>query len=97
MQGVRKGVATQIKTENPAALPVHCFGHCLNLCLQDAGRQLPLLRDTLDTVKLIKYSPKRAHLINEKLVEADSDSVVTVKTLYITRWTARTSAIEAVL
>lgn len=50
MQGRRKGVATQIRDSNPAALPVHFFGHCLNLCLQDVGRQIPALRDTLDTV-----------------------------------------------
>ena len=61
MQGVRIGVATQIQSENPAALPMHCFAHSLN-CLQDAGRQIPLLRDALDTVreigKLIKNFPK---------------------------------------
>ena len=80
---------------------MHCFAHSLNLCLQDAGRQIPLLRDALDTVreigKFIKFSPKRSHLFNQKLVEADSDSVVTIKSLCVTRWTARTSAIEAVL
>ena len=101
MQGIRKGVATQIRRKNAAALPVHCFAHSLNLCLQDAGRQISLLRDALDTVreigKLIKFSPKRSHLFNQKLVEADSDSVVTIKSLCMTRWTARTSAIEAVL
>ena len=37
MQGKRKGVATQTMTESSAALPVHCFTHCLNLCLQGAG------------------------------------------------------------
>ena len=96
-----KGVATQIRDSNPAALPVHCFGHCLNLCLQDVGRQVPALRDALDIVreigKLIKYSPKRSHLFSQKLAEADTDSVVTVKSLCTTRWTARTSAIDAVL
>ena len=50
MQGIRKGVATQTQSENPAALPMHCFAHSLNLCLQDAGRQIPLFRDALDTV-----------------------------------------------
>ena len=101
MQGIQKGVATQIRSENPAALPVHCFAHSLNLCLQDAGRQIPLLRYALDTVreigKLIKNSPKRSHLFNQKLIEAESESAVTVKSLSITRWTARTSAIEAVI
>ena len=73
----------------------------MNLCLQDAGRQITVLRDALDTVreigKLIKNSPKRSHLFNQKLIESESDSVVTVKSLCITRWTARTSAIEAVI
>ena len=41
MQGIQKGLATLIlKRENPAALSVHCFAHCLNLCLQEAGRKL---------------------------------------------------------
>ena len=101
MQGRWKGVATQIRDSNPAALPVHCFGHCLNLCLQDVGRQIPALRDALDIVreigKLIKYSPERSHLWSQKLAEADSDSIVAVKSLCTTRWTARTSAIDAVL
>ena len=69
--------------------------------MQDVGRQIPALRDALDIVreigKLIKYSPKRSHLFSQKLAEADSDSVVTVKSLCTTRWTARTSAIDAVL
>ena len=37
MQGIRRGFATQIRRENPAALPVHCFGNRLNLCLQMQG------------------------------------------------------------
>ena len=43
MQGKRTGVATQIKNDNSAALPVHCFAHSLNLCLQDAGYKIALL------------------------------------------------------
>lgn len=62
MQGKRSGVATRFKNEQPAAIPVHCFAHSLNLCLQDAGRNL---RDALETVSnLIRYSPKRLHLFS---------------------------------
>ena len=68
MQGVRSGVATQIKKDNPAALSVYCFGHSLNLCLQDTGRKVSLLRNVLDTVreifKLLQFSPKRFHLLD---------------------------------
>ena len=101
MQGKRTGVATQIKNDNPAAIPVHCFAHSLNLCLQDAGRKITLLRNALETVteisKLINLSPKRSHLFNEKLVQSDHPGGVNIKPLSPTRWTARTAAIEAVL
>ena len=76
MQGKHKGLSTQIWKENPAALPVHCFAHCINLCLQDVGRQIAPLRDTLDIVKeicrLIAFSPKRAHLFSTKLIQLSS-------------------------
>ena len=100
MQGKRNGLVTKIKNEVPAALSVHCFTHCLNLCLQDARRQLPFIRDALDTVreiaKLIKFSPKRSHLFSEKLAQPESTGV-SIKPPCPTRWTARTGAIEAVL
>lgn len=38
MQGRRSGVVAQFLAENPAAVPVHCFAHSLNLCLQGIGR-----------------------------------------------------------
>lgn len=62
MQGRKTGIATQIRSECRAAIPVHCFAHSLNLCLQDSIRKIPLLRDTLEVVreivKLIKFSLK---------------------------------------
>lgn len=99
MHGRRKGLSTRIWNENPAALPVHCFAHSLNLCLQDVGRQITPLRDALDVVKeisrLIVFSPKRAHLFSTKLLE--SGSGLSIKPFCPTRWTARTAAIDAVL
>lgn len=100
MQGKQKGLVTRIKQQVPKAVFVHCFAHCLNLCLQEAGRKLLLLCGALDTVrekaKLIKFSPKRAHLFSVKLAEAE-DSGVSIKNLCPTRWTVRTEAIGAVL
>lgn len=93
MQGVRNGLATQIRNQVPAAIPVHCLAHCLNLCLQDAGRKLTFLRDALDTVRTI--NPKRAHLFSEKLANQEEAVDVTIKVLCATRWTARTGAIGA--
>ncbi len=100
MQGRRKGLATLFRNEVPAALPVHCLAHSLNLCLQDAGRQIHLLRDALDlireVVKLINYSPKRKHLFFTKLLQ-DNTSRSGIKPLCPTRWMVRTEAIGAVL
>ena len=63
MQGVRNGVATQIKAEVPSVILVHCLAHCLQLVLQEAGRKCKCLREALELVKqivkLIKLSPKR--------------------------------------
>ena len=59
MQGKRKGLATIIKKEAPAALSVHCLAHSLNLCLQDAGRQNVLLRNSMNIVReVVKLNTK---------------------------------------
>ena len=81
---------------------MHCFAHCLNLCLQEAGRKLVLLRDAIDTVqeiaKLIIFSPKRSNLLNEKLVQREAGHTeVSIRLLCPTRWAARSDAINAAL
>lgn len=43
MQGRRTGVAARFLGENKAAIPVHCFAHSLNLCLQGATKTLVCL------------------------------------------------------
>ncbi len=86
MQGKRSGLVTRIRDETPSALPVHCLAHSLNLCLQDAGRQLPFIRDALDTIKemakLIKFSAKRSYLFSEKLVQPDN-SLALASSLFV--------------
>ena len=97
MQGRRKGLATRIKAEVPAALPVHCLVHSLNLCLQDASRKILLLRDAIDLVreiaKLINLSPKQKYLFNEKLLQCEDREVNGIRPLCPIRWTVRTGAI----
>lgn len=65
MSGHLTGVAANFKARNPAAIFVHCMAHCLNLCLQDAGKKCKEIREALDIVHdvthLIKQSPKRNH------------------------------------
>ena len=100
MSGHLHGVAATIKSEQPAALHVHCLAHCLNLCLQDAGRNCTLVRDTLllvrELVQLIKFSPKRSHLF-EAIKAQTSPDTSGLRPLCPTRWTVRTEAIGAIL
>ena len=100
MQGKRSGVATRLRNEEPAALPVHCLAHSLNLCLQGAGKKITVIRDAMEVVreivKLINYSPKRKTLFSSLLTENDQAGG-TIKPLCPTRWTVRTAALDSVL
>ena len=107
MKGIRSGVTARIRKDIPQALPVHCFAHCLNLCLQDAGKQINLLRDAIrlvrEIVQLINCSLKRKHLFSQYLL-AESDILAEndrpsggLKPLCPTRWTVRAAAMEAVI
>ena len=100
MQGKRKELATLIKNEVSAALPVHCLAHSLNLCRQDVARQVELLRDAMDVVReivgSINYSPKRTHLFNEKLFQSDGPRCG-IKPLFPTCWMIRTEAMDAII
>ena len=101
MQGKRKGLATLIQRECPAAVSVHCFA---NLCLQD-GRTIPLLRDSFDVVteieKLILWSPKRKNLFSTQMqshtCDNDSGNPVGLRRLCPTHWTMRAASMDSVI
>ena len=46
MTGVRNGVATIIKRENPKCLLTHCYCHVSNLAVGDIVKSVPLLKDS---------------------------------------------------
>ena len=100
MSGYLNGVAARIEKDVPAALYLHCFAHCTNLCLQSVGRKCTAVRDALDLVmevsQLIKFSPKRCTLFSNVQKELGVCSL-SLKPLCPTRWTVRTAAISAVL
>ena len=60
LSGRWSGVQARISREYPKALYIHCFCHSLNLAVQDASRNINIIRSTLDTVlelsNLIRYS-----------------------------------------
>uniref|UniRef100_A0A1X7VKF4 Uncharacterized protein n=1 Tax=Amphimedon queenslandica TaxID=400682 RepID=A0A1X7VKF4_AMPQE len=63
MSGCFNGVASHLRSEEKAALYVHCTARCLNLCLQNCARRCSYVRDALGLVmeilNIICNSPKR--------------------------------------
>lgn len=101
MSGHLNGVAAQIEKDVPAALFLHYFAHCTNLCLQSIGRQCAPIRYALDLVmgisQLIRYSPKRTSLFLSLQSQFSPGSTTSLEPLCPTRWMVRTAAISAVL
>ena len=97
--GNLSGLAKLVDADEASALPVHCFAHCLNLCLQDAAGQCSIVRDSPAIVheisKLVRNSPKRGLVFNRVQQEL-SPNAPGLKPLCPTRWTVRTASINAV-
>ena len=100
MSGAKKGTASQICSEEPHAIFIHCYGHALNLAVGVTVKRNHILRDTLDTTfeisKLLKFSPRRDALFN-KLKGEISPELPGFRTLCPTRWTLRVSSLESVI
>ena len=72
-------MAARFLSKNKAAIPVHCFAHSLNLCLQGTGKTLVCLWDAIKIVNeiynLIRFSPKRLHLFSIELVLEETSTM----------------------
>ena len=99
MAGCKTGVATSIRAKQPSALYTHCYGHALNLAVQEMVKANHILRDTLDTVeemtKLIKKSPKR-EVIFQKVKDDIACESPGIRQLCQTRWTVRVAALTSI-
>ena len=98
MSGARSGVATRLTDLESRALYTHCYGHALNLAIQDVVKGVKVMEDTLDTVyeitKLIKKSPKR-EVIFQKIKDEVASGSPGVRILCPTRWTVRAEALTS--
>lgn len=81
-------------------LYTHCYGHSLNLAVQDAVKANPIIRDALDTIeemsKLIKKSPRRQVIFQKVKNDIALDSPG-IRLLCPTRWTVRAEAFTSIL
>ena len=99
MSGVNKGLSARMKECSPLAIYVHCYGHLLNLALQDTMTTVEPLRNTLGTIQslynFIEGSPKRHALFGD--IETEQCSLLTtLKFQSVTRWSCRWEAVTAV-
>ena len=99
MNGVHKGLSTRMKECSPFGIYVHCYGHVLNLALQDTMTQTEPLRNALGTIQalynFLEVSPKRHALFSDTEVQGE-DLKLTLKSSSTTRWSCRWEAVKAV-
>ena len=99
-QGHISGVCKRLQDEYPAAIPVHCLAHCVNLCLQEVTRSVTCIKQGLnfamDVIQLIKFPPKRQVLFENIKIQQDSQTS-SIRSLCPTRWTVRTGAMQAIV
>ena len=79
---------------------IHCYGHALNLACGDAMKGCKVLKSALETTreitKLVKYSPKREVLFEEKKQEVAPDTPG-IRLLCPMRWTVRGDSLGSVI
>ncbi len=99
MNGIHKGLSSRMKECSPQSIYVHCYGHLLNLALQDTMTEVEPLRNALGNIQaihnFIEGSPKRHALFSDIEVE-DENYKQTLKSLSVTRWSCRWEAVKAV-
>ena len=99
MKGSHKGLSARLMECSPLAIYVHCYGHLLNLAVQDTMSNIKLLRNTLGTIQslhnFLEGSPKRYAIFNA--VEVDTGYLArSLKSLSVTRWSCRWEAVKSV-
>ena len=92
MKGENKGLATRMKVTSPISIYIHCYGHLINLALQDTLENVPVVRNTLGIIQslynVLEASLKR-HAIFEGFGKDEGKSeplLSTLKSQSVTRW-----------
>ena len=104
MSGHRSGVAKLIMEKEPHALYTHCYGHSVNLAVNDAIKVCKPIRNDLATThkitKLIKFSPPREKIFRELKKQQDLHNrchSAGVRLLCSMRWTVCADALASVI
>ncbi|XP_066948596.1 zinc finger MYM-type protein 1-like [Macrobrachium rosenbergii] len=103
INGKEKGAATRVQEVAPKAIYVHCYGHLLNLALQDTLQENTVIRNALGVVQSIQNffnTPKRENVLRSvHMPDIDPtpySPYIKLKSLSETRWSCRWEAVKAV-
>ena len=101
MTGVKKGVTTLAKNENPFMLTVHCLAHRLALASEKAAKKIPYMVKHLEVInrlgKLCKYSPKFCRPLEQSKILHKQSDVLKLKQVFFTRWLSFNDCIESLV
>ncbi len=102
MSGVRNGVASQIRREEPRAIYMHCYNsHSLNFATADAIKNFKLMKSSVDTAhkinKLIKYFSRRDAIFQRLKLQLACNDRGSVRVLCPTRWTVRADPLHSII
>ena len=103
----KKGLQAKVLTENPKALYLYCFGHQLNLVVQDSLKAIPEVAIALErmhaVVQFIKNSPKKWDRFKSIVNSVSADDLSfpkdnhMLRPLCTTRWVMRLPAVDTFL
>ena len=109
MSGRNSGFQSKVASENDMALYLYCFGHQLNLVVQDSLVALPEVAIALErmngVVTFIRNSPKKMGRFKEILEVSEQENEasnftydnLSKRPLCLTRWVMRLPAVDAFL
>ena len=87
--GVNKGLSARMKECSPLAIYVHCYGHLLNLALQDTMTTVEPLRNTLRTIQSLCNSLEASPALHALFGDIETEEcslLTTLKSQSVTRW-----------
>ena len=82
MSGIRKGIATRMKECSPLGIYVNCYGHILNLALQDTMTEIETLRNALGTIQSLYnflHGSTKRHALFKDITVCEEDVALNLK------------------
>lgn len=94
MSGRISGVQARLKKDCKDALYVHCSNHSLDLALQQVGREITIVADTLVFFRKVSNTMRESAKSQSLFRGMFEDGAVRLLGLCLTRWCVRVSAIK---